>query len=115
MPFQFQIWEPVGGITDQTNRIAAGDHKGFNYSAMIGQRAKLDVVFEIGLGDTYEPTIGSPFFYKETANATTKLIMSGKLGERNPHWYADGVHYVRLTCLGLECLFDVALAPAKAY
>lgn len=115
MPFQFKILEPVGGLTDQTHRIAAGDHKGFSYSSMIGQRAKLDVTFEIGLGDTYEPTVGTPFYYYETASAVTKLIMSGKLGERNPHWYADGLHYVRLTCLGLECLFDVELAPAKAY
>lgn len=116
MPIQLIITEPSIGPTDQTTRIARGDHHGFDYSCMFGERDTLGVTFEIAAGDAYMPVIGSPITYYETANATTERIFAGKILERTPHWFAsDESRYIHLACVSLESLFDTALAPAKAY
>lgn len=62
MPFQLTILEP-GGLIDQTARIARGQHAGFSFALMSGERDRLDVTFEILAGDSYAPTIGTLLRY----------------------------------------------------
>ena len=134
------INEPVGGLTDQTGRIwADGGTTGF--SLQLGQRGTATIYLFVGIGDTYQPIIGSPIYIYEQdddpdltlfddapgmfddapgvfdayGGAAAVCVYAGTIDTLATKWHgSDGLREIALGCVSLEQTLD-GIMVSKAY
>ncbi len=102
---QFFINEPVGGLTDQSDRLYYGDQ--ISFSLIRGQRGTAAIPLRIFSGDDYESAVGSPVYIHEIVDSADTVVYAGTIDSIERKWFGnDGFHIDTLNCVSFEQVFD---------
>jgi hypothetical protein len=112
------INEPSLGLTDRTPYLFVGDGQQNSFSTQLRQRGQATIHLFVAAGDSYAPTRGAPvFLYDQTSDDAFLLVFSGLIQDIENQWTGQnaGDHFVLLTAVSLESVFDTVYATPVQY
>lgn len=111
------INEPSIGLTNRTPYLFIGDGQQNAHSTQLRQRGQATIHLFIAAGNTYAPVRGAPvYLYDETVTGLT-LVFAGLIQDIENQWIGRnaGDHYVLITAVSLESVFDTIYAKPVQY
>ena len=110
------INEPTLGLTDRTPYLFKGEGKQHSWTLELRQRGQANIQLVVAAGDTYAPTRGSPVFLYEQTSAGFTLVWSGLIQDiENQYFGNNGDHYVNISAVSFESIFDTVYAEPVQY
>jgi hypothetical protein len=111
------INEPGAGLTDQTPRLFTGQGHRNDFSNELRQRGKATIHLVIHGLDPYAPTKGAPVYLFDQIPSGFILGFTGIIQDIENVYTAgnDGTHYVIITAVSWESVFDTVYARPYQY
>lgn len=103
-------------FTDRTPYLYLGDAQGNSFSAKLRQRGQASVHLEIDPDNTYTPTRGAPLYLFDQTSAGYSVVFAGLIQDVENQWIGKrGHHFIIITAVSLESVFDTVYAPPHQY
>lgn len=111
MAIKLIIDEPVGGLTDQSDRLIYLAQT--NFGLTLGQRGTAAFPLAVADDDNYAPTVGSPCYVYDPIDQRS---YAGTIDNVSESWIGnDNLHVYTATCVSFEQVFDTIRVPPTAY
>lgn len=116
-PAWLVIREPSLGYTDRTPYMHKADGNQNSWSGQLRQRGQATIHLYVAAGDTYKPTRGTPvYLFDQTAASGFIPVFAGLIQDIENQWLGTaGDHFVIVTAVGLESVFDTVYAKPVQY
>jgi hypothetical protein len=121
-PFPSPNWlvinEPGIGFTDRTSYLWKGEGNQHSWTQELRQRGQATIHLYVAAGDPYMPTRGSPVYLFDQffAGVGWQCVFSGLIEDLEVQYISNaGDHYVIITAVSLESVFDTVYAQPMQF